>query len=79
MAPREGDVMNPGVLLFLVAFMAIGTMVGWHAQRARSAHGDVKTTKGRLPGFRKTRMRSGLYIFVLVAISLLVLSALIRH
>jgi hypothetical protein len=79
MAPREGDVMNPGVLVIVVGFMAAGVMMGWHAQRARSAHGDVKTGKGRLPGFRKTRMRSGLYIFAIIAICLLVMSALIRH
>jgi hypothetical protein len=71
--------MNPGVLLIVIAFLAVGCMLGWHAQRARSAHGDVRTTKGRLPGFRKTRMRSGLYIVVLVGITLLVMSALIRH
>jgi hypothetical protein len=71
--------MNAGVLIIVVAFMAAGCLLGWHAQRARTAHGDVKTTKGRLPGFRKTRMRSGLYMFVVVAIALLVMSALIRH
>ncbi len=69
----------PGVLLIVIAFLAVGCMLGWHAQRARSAHGDVRTTKGRLPGFRKTRMRSGLYIVVLIGITLLVMSALVRH
>jgi hypothetical protein len=71
--------MNAAVLIIVVAFTAAGCLLGWHAQRARTAHGDVKTTKGRLPGFRKTRMRSGLYMFVVVAIALLVMSALIRH
>jgi hypothetical protein len=71
--------MNAGVLIIIIAFMGIGCMLGWHAQRARSSHGDVKSTKGKLPGFRKTRMRAGLYMFVLVAISLLVMSALIGH
>lgn len=71
--------MNAGVLLIVIAFLAVGCMLGWHAQRARSAHGDVRTTKGRLPGFRKTRMRSGLYIVVLIGITLLVMSALVRH
>jgi hypothetical protein len=71
--------MNPGLLFVVIAFLAVGCMLGWHAQRARSAHGDVKTTKGRLPGFRKTRLRSGLYILVLLGITLLVMSALVRH
>jgi hypothetical protein len=71
--------MNPGVLIILVAFLAVGCMLGWHAQRAKSAHGDVQSTKGRLPGFRKTRIRSGLYVFILIAIAVLIMSALIRH
>lgn len=71
--------MNPGVLLIIIGFMAVGCMLGWHAQRARSAHADVRSTKGRLPGFRKTRMRSGLYLVLFVGIALLVMSALVRH
>lgn len=71
--------MNPGALLLVIIFLAVGCMLGWHAQRARSAHGDVRTTKNRLPGFRKTRMRSGLYVIGLLVVALLVMSALIRH
>jgi hypothetical protein len=71
--------MKPGVLIIVVGFLAVGCMLGWHAQRARSAHGDVKVTKGRLPGFRKTRMRSGLYVLTLVVIAVLIMSVLIRQ
>jgi hypothetical protein len=71
--------MNPGVLIILVAFLAVGCMLGWHAQRAKAAHGDVRSTKGRLPGFRKERIRSGLYVFILIAIAVLIMAALIRH
>ena len=71
--------MNPGALVLVVAFLAVGCMLGWHAQRAKSAHGDVRSTKGRLPGFRKTRIRSGLYVFVIVAIAVLIMSALVRQ
>ena len=71
--------MNPGVLVIVVAFLAVGCMLGWHAQRAKSAHGDVRSTKGRLPGFRKTRIRSGLYVFFLIVIVVLIMSALVRH
>jgi MFS superfamily sulfate permease-like transporter len=71
--------MNPGVLIILVVFLAVGCMLGWHAQRAKAAHGDVRSTKGRLPGFRKERIRSGLYSLVLIAIVVLILAALVRH
>ena len=71
--------MNPGVLVLVIAFLAVGCMLGWHAQRARSAHADVRSTKGRLPGFRKTRIRSGLYVVVLVAVAVLIMSALVRR
>jgi hypothetical protein len=71
--------MNPGVLILVIAFLAVGCMLGWHAQRTRSAHADVRSTKGRLPGFRKTRIRSGLYVVVLVAVAVLIMSALIRR
>jgi hypothetical protein len=71
--------MEPGVLIIIVLFLAVGCMLGWHAQRARSAHGDVRVTKNRLPGFRKTRMRSGLYVVTLLVIAVLVMSALARH
>ncbi|MGH3275228.1 MAG: hypothetical protein ACRDNZ_13005 [Streptosporangiaceae bacterium] len=70
--------MKPGVLIIVVAFLTVGCMLGWHAQRAKSAHGDVRATKGKLPGFRKTRLRSGLYVFVIIAITVVILSALIR-
>ena len=71
--------MSPGVLVILVAFLAVGCMLGWHAQRAKAAHGDVRSTKGRLPGFRKERIRSGLYSLLLIAVVVLILAALVRH
>jgi hypothetical protein len=70
--------MNPGVLIIVIGFLAVGCMLGWHAQRARSAHGDVRVTKNRLPGFRKTRMRSGLYVLTLLVLSVLIMSALVH-
>jgi hypothetical protein len=71
--------MTPGVLVIVILFLAGGCLLGWHAQRAHSAHGDIKLTKrGRLPGFRKTRMRSSLWVLAIAAVILLVISALIR-
>ena len=62
----------------VIIFLALGCVLGWHANRARSAHGDVKATKGRLPGFRRTRQRSGLIALALAALVLLVIFALLH-
>jgi hypothetical protein len=63
----------------VIVFLAVGCMAGWHAQRAKMAHGDIKVGKGRVSGGRSTRMRSGLFVIVLIGIAVLVISALIRH
>jgi hypothetical protein len=70
--------MSSGVVLILIVFLAVGCMVGWHAQRAKMAHGDIKVGKGRVSGGRNVRMRSGLFVIVLVGIAVLVMAALIR-
>ena len=70
--------MRPGVLIIVIAFLAVGCWLGWHAQRAKSAHGDVKVAKSRLSGGRQTRMRSGLYVVGIGVLALLVISALAR-
>jgi hypothetical protein len=71
--------MSPTAFGLVVIFLAVGSMLGWHANRARSAHGDVRATRGRLPGFRRTRMRSGLYVLALAVIVLLVMNDMLRR
>jgi hypothetical protein len=71
--------MSSGVVLIVIVFLAVGCMAGWHAQRAKMAHGDIKVGKGRVSGGRSTRMRSGLFVIVLIGVAVLVISALIRH
>ena len=70
--------MTSGVVLIVIVFLAVGCMVGWHAQRAKMAHGDIKVGKGRVSGGRQTRMRSGLFVIALVGLAILVMSDLIR-
>ncbi|HEY2549595.1 MAG TPA: hypothetical protein VGI64_03360 [Streptosporangiaceae bacterium] len=60
----------------VIVFLALGCLLGWHANRAHAAHGDVKTTKGRLPGYRQTRLRSGIISIALIIVLLLVLANL---
>jgi hypothetical protein len=72
--------MTPGVLIIVILFMAVGCLLGWHAQRARAAHDDVRSTKrNRLPGFRKTRMQSSLWVLGIVVLVILAISAFVRH
>ena len=71
--------MTAGVVLIVIVFLAVGCLAGWHAQRAKMAHGDIKVGKGRVSGGRQTRMKSGLYVIVLLVIAILVISALIRR
>ncbi len=71
--------MSPGALMLTIVFLAVGCVLGWHSNRARAAHGDVRTTKNRLPGFRKTRLRSGLIAITIVLLLILILSALVRR
>jgi hypothetical protein len=75
---RKGNVMNAGVLIVMVGFLAAGCMIGWHAQRVRSAHGDIKVGKNRVSGGRAQRARSGLVVTALAILALLVVSVLIR-
>jgi hypothetical protein len=53
--------------------------MGWHANRARSAHGDLRTTRGRIPGFQQTRLRSTLIAIAMFALALIVIHDLIGH
>ena len=64
--------------MIILAVMAIGVFVGWHLRHASGANSDLKAHKTRIPNFRKTRNRSGLYIAGLVVFTLLVLRALVK-
>jgi hypothetical protein len=65
---------RPGWLIVGV----VGIFVGWNFRTARGANADLKVHKGRIPGFRRTRNRNGLWSIVLVVLTLLFLTALIR-
>jgi hypothetical protein len=59
--------------------LVLGGLVGWHAKRAHGAHGDLKTTRGRVPGFKQTRLRSGAFSIALLLVALFVIKDLIGH
>jgi hypothetical protein len=72
--------MGAAVVFFLaLVVLVVGCLLGWHANRAYFANGDVKSTHGRISGYRRTRMRSGLIAVGILLVVLLIASALIRH
>jgi divalent metal cation (Fe/Co/Zn/Cd) transporter len=72
--------MGSAVVFFIALIvLVVGCFLGWHANRAYFANGDVKSTHGRISGYRKTRMRSGLIAVGILVAALLVVSALARH
>ncbi len=71
--------MGSAAIGIAVIVLVAGCFLGWHANRAHAAHGDIKTTHNRISGYRKTRTRSGLIMLALVVVVLLIVSALVRH
>lgn len=62
----------------VLIFLSAGCALGWYASRAFAAHGDVKSTKKKLPGFRKSRHRNGIISFILAFVICVVVFNLIR-
>ena len=72
--------MGAAVVFFIaLVVLVVGCLLGWHANRAYFANGDVKATHGRISGYRRTRLRSGLIALGILLVALLIASALIRH
>ena len=59
--------------------LVVGCFLGWHANRTRAAHADIKTTHNRISGYRRIRLRSGLIMLGLVILALLIVSAVVRQ
>jgi hypothetical protein len=72
--------MGAAVVFFVaLVVLVVGCFLGWHANRAYFANGDVKTTHNRIAGYRRTRLRSGLIAAGTVLVVLLIASSLLRH
>jgi len=46
-------------------FLLVGCALGWYANRAYAAHGNVKSTKRKIPGYRKSRQHNGVVTVIL--------------
>jgi hypothetical protein len=70
-------VTGSAVFIALVV-MVIGGFIGWHLRHASGARSDLKTHKTRIPNFRKARNESWFLSAALIALTLLLLRALLK-
>lgn len=77
-AGGKGAVVGAAVFGIAILVLVVGCVLGWHANRTYAAHGDVKTTRGRIAGYRRTRLRSGLVALMFVILALLAIAAVVR-
>jgi hypothetical protein len=66
-------------LVIAVIVIVVGAIMGWFANRTYVAHSDVKTTRGRISGYRRIRFRSGLIALVIIVVGLLLASEALKH
>jgi hypothetical protein len=62
----------------VLIFLGAGCALGWFANRSIAAHGDVKSTKRKLPGYRKSRHHNGILALILAFVIGLAVFDLIR-
>lgn len=62
----------------VLIFLGAGFSLGWYANRAFAAHGDVKSTKKKIPGYRKSRHRNGVVTIILAFVIGVVVSGLLQ-
>jgi hypothetical protein len=63
--------MSQAAIGVVIVFLFVGLTLGWHSQKTKAAHGDVKVAKTRLRGGRRTRWRSGVVVLILGVVTLL--------
>jgi Ni,Fe-hydrogenase I cytochrome b subunit len=66
-------------LVIAVIVIVVGAITGWFANRTYVANSDVKTTRGRISGYRRIRFRSGVIALAAIIIGLLAAAAALRH
>lgn len=70
--------MSPASYGAVVIFLVAGCMLGWFANRAIASHGDVKSTKKKIPGYRKSRHHNGIVAAILAFVIGVLVFDLIR-
>jgi hypothetical protein len=62
----------------VLVFLAAGGSLGWFANKAITSHGDVKSTRPKMRGYRKSRHRNGFITILLAFVIGVVVFDLIR-
>lgn len=75
----RGTVVGSAALVIAAVVLVVSLIMGWYANRTYMAHGDVKTTRGRITGYRRIRFRSGLIALVVTIIVVLAAAAVLRR
>ncbi len=70
--------MSPASYGLVLIFLSVGATLGWYANRAIAANADVKSTKKKLPGFRKSRKHNGMIAIVLAFFIVVVVFDVLR-
>ncbi len=70
--------MSPGSYGLVLIFLTAGCVLGWHANKSYASHGDVKSTKAKIPGYRRSRHRNGVVTFILAFVIAIVVLDLLR-
>jgi hypothetical protein len=70
--------MSPASYGLGLVFLAAGCTLGWFANKAYASHGDVKTTKGRIRNYRRSRHHNGIVAIIMALVILFVVFDLIR-
>jgi hypothetical protein len=78
-AGGKGAVVGATALLIAAIVIVVGAIMGWFANRTYVAHSDVKTTRGRIAGYRRIRFRSGIIALVAIIVGVLAAAAVLRH
>ncbi len=71
--------MGSAVLVVVLIVVVVGCFLGWHANRLIASNSDIKTNRGRISGYRKTRWRSGLISGLLLIAAIALISTLVHH
>jgi hypothetical protein len=70
--------MSPASYGVALIFLIAGFSLGWYANRAFASHGDVKSTKAKIPGYRKARHHNGVVTIILALVIAVVVFDLMR-
>lgn len=70
--------MSPASYGLVIIFLGAGMALGWYANRAYASHGDVKSTKAKIPGYRKSRHRNGVITAILAVVIAIVVFGMLR-